>query len=84
MTAEPKLTTYRVLYEIDIEAESAKEAAMEAYNIIKDIEGFAPVFEVIPWVLQPNGSSQPPDYDNHERPTATFVDMEHELCKQDS
>jgi len=40
---------FRVVYEIDVEAHSEVEAAIEAYQSMIDPAAMAPCLEVIPW-----------------------------------
>lgn len=69
------LTTYRVIYEIDIEAESPVKAATDACELIKDPDGLSPIFTVIPWVTGEDGLPKPPKYDSSYLETAPSVDM---------
>jgi hypothetical protein len=43
--------SYRVIWEIDVDAVDAKDAAQQAYDSI--VNGTAPVFEVHQWVEPP-------------------------------
>jgi hypothetical protein len=57
------MNEYRVMWEIDMDAESAEEAARKALAIMRDPESIATVFEVIklaahgeelqPWLYTP-------------------------------
>lgn len=44
------MSIYRVVYEIDVDADSPAEAAREAYSCMIDSESATPVLDVIPWI----------------------------------
>lgn len=48
---------YRVVYEIDVVAQSEVEAAVQAYETMIDPASMAPCLEVIPW----QGETPPAD-----------------------
>ncbi len=52
-----KTKRYRVVYEIDVEAQSEVDAAIQAYESMIDPQSMAPCLEVIPW----QGESPPTD-----------------------
>lgn len=52
-----KTKQYRVVYEIDVVANSEVEAAIQAYESMIDPESMAPCLEVIPW----QGETPPAD-----------------------
>ncbi len=56
-------THYRVVYEIDVEASSEVEAAIQAYESMIDPASIAPCLEVIPW----QGRKPPADNDAWHR-----------------
>ena len=43
------MTTYRCLYEIDVEADSSEEAARLVHQIMTDPDSMPPVLQVMPW-----------------------------------
>ena len=49
--------SYRVIWEIDVDAVDAKDAAQQAYDSI--VNGTAPVFEVHQWVEPPMVEIEP-------------------------
>lgn len=49
--------SYRVIWEIDVDAVDAKDAAQQAYDSI--VNGTAPVFEVHEWVEPPMTEIEP-------------------------
>lgn len=64
---------YRVVYEIDIVADSPIEAAREAFACIVDPESAPPVLDVIPWV----DDDTPPTF-TCDTPNCTSVELEQE------
>ncbi len=43
------MTCYRVIYEIDVDAESPEDAAVEAFSCMVDPEALPPVLGVAAW-----------------------------------
>lgn len=62
---------YRVIYEIDIEAESPRKAAQQVAAIFKDEDSCPPIFDVIPW----DGADYPHP-NSCDLPGCTSVEME--------
>ncbi len=49
---------YRVVYEIDVEAHSPEQAAMEAFACITDPAAMSPIFDILQW----GADSEPPKF----------------------
>jgi len=65
------MTTYRVRWEIDVDAESPEDAARQALEIQRDDTSFATCFTAAPWVPWRH-SDIPPDVESEW----TEVDLE--------
>lgn len=70
------MAIFRVIYEIDIESDTAKDAALEAYWIVTDHESIPPVFYVIQWVANAEGEAGAPEYDRVARGNTVTIDCE--------
>lgn len=70
-TEPATMTTYRIVYEIDIEAESPEAAAAIACDIIQDPDGLPPIFEITPWRIAADGFPEPPA----DTDASTTIDM---------
>lgn len=51
------MKTYRVIYEIDVEADTPEAAAREAYECMRDPESMPPMLDVVAW-----SGDCPPDF----------------------
>ena len=67
---------FRVIYEIDLEADTAEDAALEAYKVITDPESIPPVFDVIQWSVSADGEAEVPKYDSGARENTVTIDCE--------
>ena len=70
------MATFRLIYEIDIEADTAEDAALEAYKILTDTESIPPVFDVIHWDVNEDGEARAPEYDSGARENTVTIDCE--------
>ena len=70
------MAMFRLLYEIDIEADTAEDAAMEAYRIMTDPESIPPVFDVIQWDVKEDGEARAPEYDIGAKENTVTIDCE--------
>ena len=70
------MATFRLIYEIDIEADTAEDAALEAYKILTDPESIPPVFDVIRWGVNEDGEAEVPEYDSGARENTVTIDCE--------
>ena len=70
------MAMFRLIYEIDIEADTAEDAALEAYKILTDLESIPPVFDVIQWVVNEDGEAEVPEYDSGARENTFTIDCE--------
>ena len=68
------MAIFRVIYEIDIETDTAEDAALEAFGIMADPESIPPVFDVIQWDVKEDGEATPPEYDSGGRENAVTID----------
>ena len=70
------MAMFRLIYEIDIEADTAEDAALEAYKILTDLESIPPVFDLIQWDLNEDGEAEVPEYDSGARENTVTIDCE--------
>ena len=70
------MAMFRLIYEIDIEADTAEDAALEAYKILTDPESIAPFFDVIQWSVSADGEAEVPEYDSGARENTVTIDCE--------
>ena len=70
------MAMFRLIYEIDIEADTAEDAALEAYKILTDPESIPPVFDVIQWDVNEDGEAEVPEYDSGARENTVTIDCE--------
>ena len=70
------MAMFRLIYEIDIEADTADDAALEAYKILTDLESIPPVFDVIQWDVSEDGEAEVPEYDSGARENTVTIDCE--------
>ena len=70
------MAMFRLFYEIDIEADTAEDAALEAYKIFTDPESIPPVFDVIQWSVIADGEAEVPEYDSGARENTVTIDCE--------
>ena len=70
------MAMFRLIYEIDIEADTAEDAALEAYKILTDLESIPPVFDVIQWDVNEDGEAEVPEYDSGARENTVTIDCE--------
>ena len=67
------MAIFRVIYEIDLEADTAEDAALEAYKVMTDPESIPPVFDVIQWSVSADGEAE---YDSGARENTVTIDCE--------
>ena len=70
------MAMFRVIYEIDLEADTAEDAALEAYKVMTDPESIPPVFDVIQWDVNEDGEAEVPEYDSGARENTVTIDCE--------
>ena len=70
------MAMFRLIYEIDIEADTAEDAALEAYKILTDLESIPPVFDLIQWDVNEAGEAEVPEYDSGSRENTVTIDCE--------
>ena len=70
------MAIFRVIYEIDIETDTAEDAALEAYRIMTDPDSIPPVFDVIQWDVREDGEARAPEYDSGARENTVTIDCE--------
>ena len=70
------MAMFRVIYEIDIETDTAEDAALEVYKIMTDPESIPPVFDVIQWEVREDGEAEVPEYDSGARENTVTIDCE--------
>ena len=70
------MAMFRVIYEIDIETDTAEDAALEVYKIMTDPESIPPVFDVIQWEVSEDGEAEVPECDNGARENTVTIDCE--------
>ena len=76
------MALFRVIYEIDIEADAAEDAALEVYKIMTDPESIPPILDVIQWNIKEDGEAEVPEYDSGARENTITIDCEKLLdCK---
>ena len=68
------MAIFRVIYEIDIETDTAEDAALEAFGIMTDPESIPPIFDVILWDVKEDGEATAPEYDGVARENAVTID----------
>jgi hypothetical protein len=71
-----QMAMFRLIYEIDIEADTAEDAAMEAYKILTDPESIPPVFDVIQWDFKEDGEARATEYDIGAKENTVTIDCE--------
>lgn len=77
------MTMFRVIYEIDIEADTAEDAALEVYQLMIDPSSIPPVFDVIRWSIGKDGQLEEPEYGSDARESAVTLDCETLLDRED-
>ena len=76
------MALFRVIYEIDIEADTAEDAALEVYKIMTDPESIPPILDVIQWNVKEDSEAEVPEYDSGARENTITIDCEKLLdCK---
>ena len=76
------MAIFRVIYEIDLEADTAEDAALEAYKVMTDPESIPPVFDVIQWSVKADGDARTQEYDSSARGNAVTIDCETLLSRK--
>ena len=76
------MAIFRVIYEIDLEADTAEDAALEAYKVMTDPESIPPVFDVIQWDVNEDDEAEVPEYDSGARENTVTIDCETLLSRK--